>query len=121
MNPRRLAQVAALVLLGALIANWQLVGIMLHASEVILFLVCAGWLGLLLASTGGLVRGKRWGAYALLALVPYSTMLLGTPLIPGIDHLGGLRGWPLLAAPSLVELMVAGFLAARLGRPAFAA
>jgi hypothetical protein len=116
MHPRRLAQVVAIVLLGALVANWRLVSLVLNPADATAFLVVAGWVGLLLASAIGLVQGKRWGAYALLALVPYSTILLSTPLIPAIDQLATMRGWLPLTVVNLVVLMAGGFLASRLGR-----
>jgi hypothetical protein len=117
MDVRRLGQVVAIVLVGVLIENWRLVTMVLYPRDAVVFLIGGTWLALLVASGAGLVQGKRWGAYTLMVLAPYSAALLATPLIPGISQLLGIRGPFTVVALNVVVLGIAGFLAYGLARP----
>ena len=81
---------AALLFIGLLV-NWRLVVWVLRVRDVWGIVVGVTWLALTLASVVGLARARRWGAYSLLVLAPFSTAMLATPLLPGVD-LVGLRG-----------------------------
>ena len=56
-------------------------------SSALALLTSWTWLLLLGIAVAGLTSTRRWGAYALAALVPVSTMLMAIPLIPAVSKL----------------------------------
>jgi len=104
MNRRTISRVLAIVLFVGLAANWRLVLWVFRIRDPLGFLVGVTWLGLVVATLVGLSRVRRWGAYTLLVLAPFSTVMLATPLLPGM-HVVGLRGPLALAIWNLVALL----------------
>jgi hypothetical protein len=47
----------------------------------------SAWLGLVILTIAGLAGGRKWGAYSLTLLSPFSTLLMSVPLLPGITTL----------------------------------
>src|SRR4051812_36766497 len=91
MNRRTLSHVLGALLLVGLAENWRLALWTFRIRELLGILVGLTWWVLTIASLVGLFRVRRWGAYSFLVLAPFSTIMLGTPLFPGM-HLVGLRG-----------------------------
>jgi hypothetical protein len=85
---RRLSQILAVLLLGSLAENWRLVAVVLYPRDATAFVLGGVWLGLVVGSGVGLLKQQRWGAYLLLLLAPYGTVMLATPLVPGVGLLG---------------------------------
>jgi hypothetical protein len=104
MNRRSISRVLAILLLVGLAANWRLALSVFRIRDPLGLLVGVMWLGLTVATVVGLSRVRRWGAYTLLVLAPFSTVMLATPLLPGM-HLVGLRGPLALAIWNLVALV----------------
>ena len=104
MNRRTVSRVIAVLLLIGLVANWRLALWVFGVREPLGLLVGVTWLALVIATVVGLSMGRRWGAYSLLALAPFSTVMLSAPLFPGM-HLVGLKGPIALAAWNLVALL----------------
>ena len=102
MDRRGISRVLAALLLVGLAFNWRLVLWVFRIREPIGLVVGLTWLALVVVTIIGLARGRRWGAVCLLVLAPFSTVMLSTPLLPGM-HAVGLRGpvalviWNLLA------------------------
>jgi hypothetical protein len=110
MNRPNSSRLLAAVLVAGCIENWRLLGWIFRIRGIGL-LVGAAWLGLVIASVFGLVRARRWGAYILFVLAPYSTIMIGTPLFPGM-HLFGFKGPVALALWNLLAI-AAGVLVLR--------
>ncbi len=104
MNRRSISRVLGLLLLMGLIANWRLALLVFRIRNPLGLLVGVTWLALVIATLVGLSRVQRWGAYSLLVLAPFSTVMLATPLFPGM-HLVGLGGPIALAVWNLVALL----------------
>src|SRR5207249_2224430 len=94
----------AVLLLIGLLDNWRIPIWALRVQDPVGLLVGVTWLALLVASVVGLWRVQRRGAYSLLVLAPFSTVLLATPLLPAM-HLVGLKGPLALALWNLVALV----------------
>jgi hypothetical protein len=106
VNNRNIGRILAVLLLGGVLENWCLVPWVSGARDLASLLIGVTWLGLTLAGVIGLVMTRRWGAYCVLLLAPFSTVLLATPLFPGM-HLLGLRGPMALAGWNLFALVMA--------------
>jgi hypothetical protein len=96
-----IGRILAALLLAGFIENWRLIVWVFRVRD-IGSVVGAAWLGLVVASIMGLILGRRWGAKILFVLAPYSTVMLATPLLPGMDFFGfrgpiALALWNLLA------------------------
>lgn len=123
MDAHRVGQLVAALLLGTLVERWRLVTMVLYPQNIYVFLVGGTWLALVLASANGLFKGRRWGAYLLLVLAPFSTIMLSIPLVPGVSLLLGIQGPTTMIALN-VAMLVAGVVLARtldrsrLGEPA---
>jgi len=104
MNRRTISRVLAALLLIGLAFNWRLVLWVFGIREPIALLVGVVWLALVVATIVGLARGRRWGAACLLVLAPFSTVMLATPLLPGM-HAVGLKGPLALTIWNLVALL----------------
>ena len=115
MSGRKVALIVATLLIASLAENWRLFGLLIRASEPVLFLVCATWSALFLGSIVGLLQRQRWGAVLLVVLAPFSTLFLATPLLPGM-HLVGLKGPVALAALNFLMLAAGIYLVRVLGR-----
>ena len=83
------------------VAFGPLLGI--QSSAEVLLLSWA-WILLTGATVAGLATGRRWSAYALLALVPFSTILLSIPLIPVVASVAPQEYRPALMA--LVNILL---------------
>jgi hypothetical protein len=104
MKLRILSRILAALLLVGLLFNWRLVAWVFRVRDVLGIVVGVTWLVLTLAGVIGLARARRWGAYSLLVLAPLSTVMLATPLLPGIDLVGG-RGPVALVAWNAIALV----------------
>jgi hypothetical protein len=104
MNRRTISRVLAALLVIGLAFNWSLVVWVFRIREPIGLLVGVTWLVLVVGTIVGLARGRRWGAGCLLVLAPFSTMMLATPLLPGM-HAVGLKGPLALAVWNLIALL----------------
>ena len=104
MNRRRISLALAVLLLMGLVANWRLVFWVFRIGDPLGLLIGITWLLLVLATVVGLASSRRWGAFGLLLLAPFSTVLLASPLFPGMQ-LVGLRGPLALALWNLVALL----------------
>jgi hypothetical protein len=110
MNRPNISRLLGALIFVGLVANWRLAPWTFRVQDPIGGLVGLTWLGLAIVSVVGLLRVRRWGAYCLLVLAPFSTIMLATPLFPGM-HLVGLRGpvalviWNLAALVSGVALL----------------
>jgi len=97
-----MTRLLALLLLGVLLERWRLFAVLATPFDAgaLLLIVTLLWIGLLLASVAGLLGARPWGAAALLALVPVSTVLHGVPLVPGLSRL-----LPAAARPTAVLVL----------------
>lgn len=99
---RQISRVLAILLLMGLVANWRQVLWVFRIRDTLGLLVGATWLALVIATVVGLSMVRSWGAYSLFVLAVFSTIMLSTPLFPGM-HALGLRGpialtiWNLMA------------------------
>jgi hypothetical protein len=110
MTKRSISRVLAALLLAGLLENWRLVAWVAGARDLLLLLVGVTWLALVVVSVVGLLRARRWGAYMVLVLAPFSTVMLATPLFPGMHLLGlkgpiALAGWNLLALGAAIVVL----------------
>jgi hypothetical protein len=97
-----LTRALGVLLLAGLLENWRLVAWVIRVRGLVPLLVGVTWLGLSAAGVIGLLKARPWGAYTVLVLAPFSTIMLSTPLLPGMHLLGlkgpiALAGWNLLA------------------------
>ena len=106
MSKGSISRVLAVLVSAGLLENWQLAAWVTSVRGLVPVLVGVTWLGLALASVIGLAMPRRWGAYTVLVLAPFSTVMLGAPLFPGM-HLLGLKGPIALAAWNLLALAAA--------------
>jgi len=104
MNRRTISRVLAALLILGLAFNWRLVLWVVRIREPVGLLVGVIWMVLVLATIAGLAQGRRWGAGCLLVLAPFSTIMLSTPLLPGM-HAVGLKGPLALTVWNLVALL----------------
>jgi hypothetical protein len=104
MNRRTISRVLAALLLIGLAFNWRVVLWVFRIRDPIGLAVGVMWLVLVVSTILGLSRGRRWGAGCLLVLAPFSTVMLSTPLLPGM-HAVGLKGPVALAIWNLVALL----------------
>jgi hypothetical protein len=105
LNRLSVSRILAALLLAGLVENWQLVAWLTGVRDWLSFLVGLTWLGLLIGSVIGLVRVRRWGIYLVFVLAPFSTIMLSTPLLPGM-RLFGLRGPVALSAWNLLAVAI---------------
>jgi|SRR5213592_2339401 len=104
MKRRSIGRLLAALLLVGFLENWRIPLWALRVRDPVGLLVGVTWLALLAASVVGLWSVRRWGAYSLLVLAPFSTVMLATPLLPAM-HLVGLKGPLALALWNLVALV----------------
>jgi len=110
MSKLSISRALAALLLAGLLENWRLVVWVATVRDLLSVLVGVTWLGLVIASLIGLFRARRWGAYMVVVLALFSTVMLAIPLFPAM-HLLGLKGpialavWNLLAVAFAIVVL----------------
>ena len=101
---RSISRLLAFLLLLGLAANWRQVLWVFGIRDPLGLTVGVTWLALVIASVVGLSMIRRFGAYSLIVLAVFSTLMLSIPLFPGM-HAVGLRGPTALTVWNLVALL----------------